>query len=41
MTEGDEKERNGREDNWIDGKRSGGDISEGVGERRRQLKRWE
>ena len=28
---GDEKERNGREDKWIEGKGSGGDSSEGVG----------
>ena len=32
MTKGDEKERNGREDKWIEGKWSGGDSSEGVGE---------
>ena len=31
MTKGDEKERNGREDKWIEGKGSGGDSSEGVG----------
>ena len=32
----DEKERNGREDKWIEGKGSGGDSSEGVaGVRRR------
>ena len=28
---GDEKERNGREDKWIEEKGSGGDSSEGVG----------
>ena len=28
---GDEEERNGREDKWIEGKGSGGDSSEGVG----------
>ena len=28
---GDEKERNGREDKWIEGKGSEGDSSEGVG----------
>ena len=28
---GDEKERNGREDKWIEGNGSGGDSSEGVG----------
>ena len=33
---GDEKERNWREDKWIEGKESGGDSSEGVeGVRRR------
>ncbi|KAI0209946.1 hypothetical protein LSAT2_005383 [Lamellibrachia satsuma] len=30
-TKGDEKERNRREDKWIEGKGSGGDSSEGVG----------
>ena len=30
MTKGDEKERNGREDKWIERKGSGGDSSEGV-----------
>ena len=32
---GDGKERNGREDKWIEGERSGGDSSEGDGGRRR------
>ena len=38
---GDEKERNRREDKWIEGKGSGGDSSEGVRGKESILGRWE
>ena len=35
------KERNGREDKWIEGKGSGGDSSEGVGGKEMIVRQWE